>query len=254
MNTREEILTKLRTTLNQPTLRFPPANPKPLTDATRMAVTHAAGGQWDLAQRFSSELSKIHGSAEIFETVAEARMAVVSKVLVWIEEEEQERRGPAVQTGRERHILTWAADEIGLPGLSEMLTDMNFHAVTPSDLRVEKERSDIRHIRFGITGVMAAFASTGSMMMATGPGCSRVASLLPYRHIALIPFTRLFPTIEAWLAHHRVDGHLSAELRSHANFSMITGPSKSADIEGNLTLGVHGPKYVHAVLFDDVTD
>jgi L-lactate utilization protein LutC len=98
--------------------------------------------------------------------------------------------------------------------------------------------------------VEAAFASTGSMLMIADEGASRAASLLPFRHIALIPFSRLYPTLEAWLAAQRAAGDLADRLRSRANWTLITGPSKSADIESNLTLGVHGPKFVHAILFE----
>jgi L-lactate utilization protein LutC len=89
------------------------------------------------------------------------------------------------------------------------------------------------------------------MLMLTGPGVNRAASLLPFRHIALIPFSKIYPTMEHWLAEQREDGRLVDTYRSRANVSLITGPSKSADIEMALTLGVHGPKFVHAILFDD---
>ena len=51
----------------------------------------------------------------------------------------------------------------------------------------------IRFIRYGVTGVDAAFASTGSMLMISGPGKSRVASLLPYYHIGLDPVQPAVP-------------------------------------------------------------
>ena len=107
-------------------------------------------------------------------------------------------------------------------------------------------------MRFGITGVDAAFAATGSMLMISAPGASRAASLLPLRHIALIPFSRLYANMEDFLSERRARGELTDLLRSRAAWQMITGPSKSADIEMNLTLGVHGPKHVHAILFNDL--
>jgi L-lactate utilization protein LutC len=75
---------------------------------------------------------------------------------------------------------------------------------------------------------------------------------LPFRHIALIPFARLYPTMEDWLHEQRQQDKLVNYLRAHANLAMISGPSKSADIEMNLTLGVHGPKFVHAILFGKI--
>ncbi|MBK8048197.1 MAG: lactate utilization protein [Anaerolineales bacterium] len=123
--------------------------------------------------------------------------------------------------------------------------------MAPTDLRSPESREAVRFIRFGLTGVTAAFASTGSMLVMSGAGTSRAASLLPFHHVALIPFSRLYPTLEAWLAERRLAGELDAQLRNRAGWNLITGPSKSADIEMVLTLGVHGPKHLHAILFND---
>ncbi len=147
--------------------------------------------------------------------------------------------------------MSWHPDHLPVDGLAESLADVGWTLVYPEDLTTPESREAVRFIRFGLTGVEAAFAATGSMLVLTGAGRSRTASLLPFRHIALIPFSRLYPTIEAWLAERRAQGELVDLLRERAAWHMITGPSKSADIEMNLTLGVHGPKFVHAILFDD---
>lgn len=249
-SSREIILNKLRTTLARPDLRFPPADPQPLTAVTRMTVTSAAGDGYALAQRFGEEISKLSGTFEITETAAEARLATINKLLDWMNEEDEARKGMRLETGQERQVLSWSFDALPLEGLPESLHDLGLDVVSPKDLRSSEVRDAIRHIRFGITGVEAAFASTGSMLMASGPKTSRSASLLPFRHLALIPFSQLYPTIEAWLDVQR-KGDLAEYLREHVNLAMISGASKSADIEGQLTVGVHGPKFVHAILFDD---
>ncbi|MCB0085490.1 MAG: LUD domain-containing protein, partial [Caldilineaceae bacterium] len=149
---------------------------------------------------------------------------------------------------------SWAPEQLPVPALQEALTDLNFRLITPTDLSTTEARNQVRYIRFGLTGVEAAFAGTGSLLVASGPQSSRVASLLPMRHLALIPFSRLYPSLEAWAYERRAAGKLVDLYRSRANLSLISGPSKSADIEMNLTLGVHGPKYVHAILFGSVEE
>ena len=251
MSTRDDILTRIRTTLARPDLPFPPIDTPPLTAATRMTVTHAAGDRRQLAQRFGAELAKLHGAYEIFDSPVEVRLALVSRLRDWAEAEEAERKGPKLNTGQEQMVLSWPPELLPVAGLAEMLTDTEWKLVAPRDLAAPESRDSVRFIRFGITGVDAAFAATGSMLMISAPGASRAASLLPLRHIALIPFSRLYATIEEFLAERRARGELTGLLRDRAAWHMITGPSKSADIEMNLTLGVHGPKFVHAILFDD---
>lgn len=250
MSTRETILTKLRTTLARPDLRFPPLAPEPLTPVTRMTVTSAASDGYALAQRFGAEISKLSGTFEITETAAEARLATINKLLDWMNEEDESHKGMRLETGQERKVLSWNFAALPLDGLPESLHDLGLEIVSPKELRSSEVRDAIRHIRVGVTGVEAAFASTGSMLMASGAETSRAASLLPYRHLALIPFSRLYPTIEAWLDVQRKDDFVQY-MKDHANLSMISGASKSADIEGQLTVGVHGPKFVHVILFDD---
>jgi L-lactate dehydrogenase complex protein LldG len=251
MNAREEILEKLRATLERPDLRFPARNPEPLTAATRMTVTQAAGDQDALARRFGEELEKLYGTFEILDTPTEARLALINRLLSWMQEDEQNRKGVVVGAEQARHVLTWSPGALPIPGLESALTDLELHPVAPTDLSDPAVRDSVRHIRYGVTGVIAAFAATGSMLVASGSATARAASLLPLRHIGLIPYSRLYRTMEEWLIERRQAGELELFFRSRANVSMITGPSKSADIEMNLTLGVHGPKFVHAILFND---
>jgi L-lactate dehydrogenase complex protein LldG len=89
------------------------------------------------------------------------------------------------------------------------------------------------------------------MVLVPGAGKSRVASLLPLHHIALVPGSKIYSNLESWLAALRDEGRIEDSFRNNSQLAFITGPSKSADIELNLTLGVHGPRDVHAIVFDD---
>lgn len=205
-----------------------------------------------LARRFGEELIALHGSYEVAETPTEARLTLINRILEWMEQDAAAQKGAVIKTGQERSILSWAPDMLPVTGLDDAFSDMGLALVSPADLRSRESREAVRSIRYGISGVEAAFAGSASMLVKTGPGMSRSASLLPFYHIGLIPFSRLYPTVEDWLAEQREAGSLVELLRTHANLTLITGPSKSADIEMNLTLGVHGPKFVHAILFPDV--
>jgi L-lactate dehydrogenase complex protein LldG len=248
---REEILGKLRTTLARPDLRFPPVATPMLTREERMIVTQAEGGFEELAERFGQELTALHGSYEIAETATEARLAMINRIMSWLELEAAERKGAVITTGQERSVLAWSASNLPIENVDTALADMGLTLVAPTELHTPESRDKVRHIRIGITGVEAAFAGTGSMLMLAGPGTNRSASLMPFRHVALIPFSSLYRNFEEWLAEQRDAGTLVDTFRNRANLTLISGPSKSADIEMNLTLGVHGPKFVHAILFDD---
>lgn len=252
MSTREQILGKLRETLARPELPFPSPAPPALTDLTRLKVTQLEGDRWLLARRFGQELEALHGTFDIVETAVEARMATLNRITEWTQKERDSRKGVPYETGQERSVLSWAETELPLSGLGASLADIRFQLISPSTLLSRASRDAVRHITIGLTGVEAAFATTGSMLMRTAPGKSRAASLLPLRHLALIPLSRLYPTVEDWLAEQRSQGTLRSYLRENANVAMISGPSKSADIESNLTLGVHGPKEVHVILYDDL--
>lgn len=255
MDARNEILTRIRTILDRPDLPFPPREAPPLTAEERMTVTHAEGGKRQLAERFGQELTKLYGSYEILESAIEVRLALINRLNDWAAEEEAARKGPKPDLrGQERMVLSWAADKLPVEGLHEALADTGWKPVAPPRLTTPEALEAVRFIRFGVTGVEAAFAATASMLVIAGPGQSRAASLLPFRHVAIIPFSRLYPTIESWLAERRAAGELVDLLRSRAGWNLITGPSKSGDIEMNLTLGVHGPKFVHAILFNDLGD
>ncbi|GAB4581930.1 MAG: lactate utilization protein [Anaerolineales bacterium] len=92
----------------------------------------------------------------------------------------------------------------------------------------------------GITTADAFLAETGSLVISSGPGKSRLVSLLPPVHLALLPIARLTTDIFTWMkAHNR---------QFPASTVLVSGPSKTADIEQTMSVGVHGPKKLIVVL------
>ncbi len=89
-----------------------------------------------------------------------------------------------------------------------------------------------------MTGVLCAIAETGTLVLSSAAG--RFASLLPMRHLALVREEQLVPTMAEALAKY------GDELPSA--WVQATGPSRTADIELTLSIGVHGPGVVHVVL------
>lgn len=92
----------------------------------------------------------------------------------------------------------------------------------------------------GITLARMGIAETGSIVIRSGPNTRRLASLAVPEHIALLRKDQIVPDLLDWAA--------SLGEAMPANEVLITGPSKTSDIESNLVMGVHGPKNVHVVL------
>lgn len=210
------------------------------------AVTHAAGSGLALARVFGDKLAAISGSYEIVERRADVAERVKERVLSSHTVDTDGQQEAAVI-----EVLSWAPGELPVPNLDARLRPAGIVLVVPGDLSDRDTRRRAAGAGIGLTGVDAAFAATGSMAFASGVGRNRAASLLPLQHIALVPFSRIHPTFEAWLGKLRSSDESLAFLRQSRQLVFVTGPSKSADIELHLTLGVHGPRIVHAVLFDD---
>jgi len=93
----------------------------------------------------------------------------------------------------------------------------------------------------GITDVYAAVAETGSVVIRPNPGHGRALSLVPQFHIVVVEPKNIVPDLVDLFQKMLHDGVAN-------NTTIITGPSKTADIEGVLVTGVHGPGYVQVYL------
>jgi L-lactate dehydrogenase complex protein LldG len=138
--------------------------------------------------------------------------------------------------GADKRVLAWDFANIPLPGLAAMFTRDAIELASPRD----------DSVRVGITGVDAALASTGSLVIEAGPGKPRVPSLLPPVHIAVVSAQQIMPNLEAWVAHLRSEG--LDRFRQTSGIVLVSGPSRTADIAMQLIMGMHGPGQVHIVL------
>jgi L-lactate dehydrogenase complex protein LldG len=95
----------------------------------------------------------------------------------------------------------------------------------------------------GISGAFAAIAETGTLMMLSGPDTPASMHLLPETHVALVMADRVVGHYEDAFALARTErGRLPRAT------NLVSGPSRTGDIEQTIVLGAHGPYRVHVVI------
>lgn len=103
----------------------------------------------------------------------------------------------------------------------------------------------------GISGANIAIADSGTLVIVSNEGNGRLVTTLPPVHIALLGIEKIVPSLEDATAILQVLPRSGTGQKITSYVSFVTGPSRSADIELTLTVGVHGPKELHVVLLDN---
>jgi len=97
--------------------------------------------------------------------------------------------------------------------------------------------------RLGITGVFCAIAETGTLVVISGADTPTATTLLPDTHVAVVPGDRIVDNMEDAFALIRAErGRLPRAI------NLISGPSRTGDIEQTIVLGAHGPFRVHILV------
>ena len=117
-----------------------------------------------------------------------------------------------------------------LPGVRSGIRDV-------TELRDACGKADV-----GITSADYALGDTGTLVMIAGPAEARLVSLLPPAHIAVVPVARLLTGLDELFT------ILPDPAAQTSSMVLITGPSRTADIEQILVRGVHGPGQITVVL------
>ncbi|MBN2304440.1 MAG: lactate utilization protein [Anaerolineae bacterium] len=208
MTARDDILNKLRSRGRVP------ETPPPVWQSRRRFES--------LAARFAESLPKVKGEV--------IRVESPDGALETLDTLFNDLGAQRIVANGDLPTLDWAA----------RWPDREWHLVGQSDgdLRAFCAAADV-----GLSGAEAALAETGSIVVAAGPTKSRLATLLPPVHIALVPESILMPDIFTWTAARRNE--------TPANIAIISGPSKTGDIEQVLAVGVHGPRRFIVILYGE---
>ena len=193
--------------------------------------------QDDLLAQFAAELARLDGLPHRCADDAQA-LAVIGAIL---------------QAHAATVVIAWDLDQIDLPGLDTLLAAAGVSVLEGSVAQAGTERAarlqTLEPALVCISGADAGIAESGTLVLRSGAGRGRLASLLAPVHIAVLRGAHVVRGLGAALAllQSRYGPDVFAD---SSNLTLITGPSRTGDIELTLTLGVHGPREIHVVLIE----
>ncbi|MDO8420476.1 MAG: lactate utilization protein C [Rubrivivax sp.] len=132
------------------------------------------------------------------------------------------------------------------PGLDAALAGLQ---VRRFDQPLEQWKGELFDaIDAGVTATEGGIADTGTLVLRPGAHEPRTLSLVPAVHVAVLLASRLYAGLPAALS------ALSPPDDMPTNLLLVSGPSKTADIQQTLAYGAHGPKELVIVLVDDLNN
>jgi L-lactate dehydrogenase complex protein LldG len=134
-----------------------------------------------------------------------------------------------------RKATAWETPHLRALGITEILNSLGVELISPNASKHEMALCDL-----GVTEADFLLPETGTLVLYSSFEKPRAVSLLPRIHLAIVRPEML-----------RADMHqVFAEAKNHNYLVFITGPSRTADIELTVTLGVHGPKKLFVWMLD----
>ena len=203
------------------------ADPARRAEALAYIAAHAQGPRpampADLVARFAERATDMASTVERIATIAEVPRAVARYV-------DALDLPPALAAQKSRHGVCWP--EFGALDWAS------------TGLAIET-RPTSGHDRLGITGCFCAIAETGTLVFTSAAATPTASMLLPDTHVCVVRTARIVAGMEeAFALVRREHGLLPRAL------NLVSGPSRTGDIEQTIVLGAHGPFRVHILLVD----
>ena len=156
------------------------------------------------------------------------------------------------RVGDGRAVVAAAVDFLaanGLPSAVKMAPDPALRALPWSGLQITEGAADAADM-VSLTGAFAGIAETGTLMLLSGRESPTTLNFLPETHIVVLPAAAVVGSYEDAWARLRATADAAGGFMPRA-VNWITGPSRTADIEQTLMLGVHAPRRLHVIVSDE---
>jgi iron-sulfur cluster protein len=252
-----------------------------LAEEVREIKSQAIGNMEALAQQACESLESNKAKAYIARTAADAlkiidglvgsgKLIVKGKSMtgeeIGLREHLEEKGNEVYETDlgeyiiqklgdRPMHILS-PAIHVPKEDVARLFSEITGEQLPPTDIErmVATARKLLREKFFeadiGFSGANVVSADTGTLFIIENEGNVRLSTAAPPVHIALIGMEKLVPTLsDAFKVSEVTWRYANYTVPSYV--SMISGPSKTGDIEKVITYGAHGPKEMHVIFLDD---
>lgn len=185
----------------------------------------------DRTEKFRDELKKLGGNVNLYATMEELQQGLLDLLT---------QLSPSA-------VGTWGEPFLAEYGLEKVLESYSLVTWNPESGASLIGRTAALDV--GITGCDYAVADTGSLVLLATKEQGRSMSLLPAIHIALVKESRIKTRVGEVFA--ELEQRHPDKVQQPSSINFISGPSRSSDIENDLSIGVHGPAAIFALVLLD---